>query len=151
MKSQYQDNTLVILGGWNPSIKVGVIAELEASINSILEIDFDWEGTGLEKPTMKSLERTTEFMKSLINKVFAEHELAMQWQFPHIYSNEAGYICIVWDCNTKKLIFRIKYNDIVYRQMEVDIKTSPKKINSRTGVLNAKNHLSLWKWVVNAE
>ena len=59
---------------------------IEKDINSILEIDFDWEGSGLEKPLHQSLDFACKFMKSLVDRVFSDEELATQWISPlHIY------------------------------------------------------------------
>ena len=125
---------------------------IEKDINSILEVDFDWEDSGLEKPSHQSLYVACDIIKSLIDEVFSDEELATQWIDPlHIYSNEAAYICITWKCESRTLIFQIRHDVMKYRLAEVNTNVSPKKIINKTGNLNAKNILAIWKWIINGE
>lgn len=129
-----------------------VQSDIKKDINSILEVDFDWEGSGLEKPSHQSLGLACDIIVSLIDEVFSDEELATQWIDPlHIYSNEAAYICITWKCETKTLIFQIRHDVMKYRQAEVNTNVSPKKIINKTGDLNTENSLAIWKWIINGE
>ncbi len=127
-------------------------SDIEQDINSILEIDFDWEGSGIEKPSHNSLDLACDIIKSLIDEVFSDKELATQWISPlHIYSNEAAYISITWKCESRTLIFQIRHDVMKYRQAEVNTDVSPKKIINKTGDLNTENSLEIWKWIINGE
>ena len=129
-----------------------VKSDIEIDINSILEVDFDWEDSGLEKPSHQSLCFACDIIKSLIDEIFSDEELATQWIDPlHIYSNEAAYICITWKCESRTLIFQIKHDVMKYRQAEVNMDVSPKKINNKIGDLNTENSLAIWKWIINGE
>ena len=129
-----------------------VQSDIEKDINSILEVNFDWEDSGLEKPLHQSLDFACDIIKSLIDEVFSDEKLATQWISPlHIYSNEAAYICITWNCEFRTLIFQIRHDVMKYRQAEVNTDVSPKKIINKTGDLNIENSLEIWKWIINGE
>ncbi len=129
-----------------------VQSDIKKDINSILEVDFDWEDSGLEKPLHQSLYFACGIIESLIDEVFSDEELATQWIDPlHIYSNEAAYICITWKCESKTLIFQIRHDVMKYRQAEVNTNVSPKRIINKTGDLNTENSLAIWKWIINGE
>lgn len=129
-----------------------VKTDIEKDINSILKVDFDWEDSGLEKPSHQSLDFACDIIKSLIDEVFSDEELATQWISPlHIYSNEAAYICITWNCESRTLIFQIRHDVMKYRQAEVNTDVSPKKILNKTGDLNTENSLEIWKWIINGK
>ena len=139
---------------WEPIISRSdkIQSDIEKNINSILAVDFDWEDSGLEKPLHQSLDFARDIIKSLIDKVFSDKELATQWISPlHIYSNEAAYICITWNCESRTLIFQIRHDVMKYRQAEVNTDVSPKKITNKTGDLNTENSLEIWKWIINGE
>ncbi len=129
-----------------------VQSDMKRDINGILEIDFDWEDSGIEKPLHRSLYLACEIIESLIDEVFSDEKLASQWISPlHIYSNEAAYICITWKCESRTLIFQIRHDVMKYRQAEVNTDVSPKKIINKTGDLNTENSLKIWKWIINGE
>ncbi len=51
-------------------------SDIKEDINSILEIDFDWEDSGLEKPLRQSLHSACVIIESLIDDVFSDEEIA---------------------------------------------------------------------------
>ncbi len=127
-----------------------VKSNIEKDIKSILEVDFDWEDSGLEKPSHQSLYFACDIIESLIDEVFSDEELATQWISPlHIYSNEAAYICLTWKCESRTLIFQIRHDVMKYRQAEINTNVSPKNIINKTGDLNTENSLAIWKWIIN--
>ncbi len=117
------------------------LQEIEKSINDIVDIEFDWDGRGFEKPTELTLINAVKIVKELLKQVDSDDCL---WFSPFAYSNEDGYVCIGWHHEDKALHFRIKNNDMNYRK----IWSSSDKTKSEKKQLNLQNCISLWKWLI---
>lgn len=118
------------------------LQKIEKSIIDIVEIEFDWDGRGFEKPTYLTLANAIKIVKELHKQVDAENCL---WFSPFAYSNEDGYVCIGWENENRALHFHTKNDDMDYRK----IWRSPNnKSGFEKGHLNPQNCLSLWKWLI---
>ena len=120
------------------------LQEIKKSINDIVNIEFDWEGRGFEKPNELTLSNALNIMNQLLEKVDSNGYL---WFNPFIYSNEDGYICIGWHNKNQALHFHIKNDNMDYRRIWYSANNV--KSGSEEGHLNPDNCLSLWKWLIN--
>ncbi len=115
----------------------------DISINDIVEIEFDWDGRGFEKPTKLTLTNAIKIVKELLKQVDSDDCL---WFSPFAYSNEDGYVCIGWQNENKALHFHTKNDDMDYRKIWCSANNV--KSESEEGHLNPQNCLSLWKWLI---
>ena len=120
------------------------LQEIEKSINDIVDIEFDWEGRGFEKPTELTLSNAVKIVKELLKQVNSDGCL---WFSPYAYSNEDGYVCIGWHNEGQALHFHIKNNDMDYRK--ISNSANDVESGSEEGHLNPQDCLSLWKWLIN--
>ena len=120
------------------------LQEIEKSINDIVDIEFDWDGRGFEKPSKLTLSNALNIMNQLLEKVDSNGYL---WFNPFIYSNEDGYVCIGWHNESQALHFHIKNDDMDYRKIWCSANNV--KSGSKEGYLNSQNCISLWKWLIN--
>ncbi len=122
------------------------LQEIEKSINDIVDIEFDWEGRGFEKPTKLTLTNAIKIVKELLKQVDSEDCL---WFSPFAYSNEDGYVCIGWQNQNQALHFHIKNENMDYRKIWRSANSV--KSGSEEGYLNPQNCLLLWKWLINEQ
>ena len=119
------------------------LQEIEKSINDIVDIEFDWDGRGFEKPSKLSLTNAIKIVKELLKQVDSDDCL---WFSPFAYSNEDGYVCIGWQNENRSLHFHTKNDDMDYRKIWGSVNSV--KSGSEEGHLNPQNCLSLWKWLI---
>ncbi len=119
------------------------LQEIEKSINDIVDIEFDWDGRGFEKPTELSLTNAVKIVKELLKQVDSDD---CPWFSPFAYSNEDGYVCIGWQDKGKALHFHIKNDDMDYRKIWNSANNV--KSGSEKGYLNPQICLSLWEWLI---
>lgn len=122
------------------------LQEIEKSINDIVDIEFDWDGRGFEKPTELTLTNAVKIVKELLKQVNSDGCL---WFSPYAYSNEDGYVCIGWHNEGQALHFHIKNDDMDYRK--IPNSANDVESGSEEGHLNPQDCLSLWKWLINEQ
>ena len=121
-----------------------LIKDVKKSIDDIVNIDFDWEGRGLEKPNNITVSTSKEIIVHLLIDVFQKKHIN-NWTEPFVYSEEGGYICIGWYQKNKTLYFNIKDKIINYRKLFDSEDGNSRK--SKHDILNKNNCFSIWKWM----
>ncbi len=122
------------------------LREIEKSINDIVEIEFDWDGRGFERPTELTLTNAIKIVKELLKQVDSDN---YPWFSPFAYSDEDGYVCIGWQNENRALYFHTKNDNADYRKIWHSADNI--KLGSEEGDLNPQNYLSLWKWLIDEQ
>ena len=118
--------------------------DIKTAIDDIVNIDFDWEGRGLEMPNDITISTSKKIMEHLITQVFKKKHID-NWIEPFVYSEEDGYICIGWYHKNKTLYLNIKDKVIKYRKLFNSDNDNSRK--SKQGILHNHNCFSIWRWM----
>lgn len=119
-----------------------LLRDMLSEIESLLE--YDWDEIDYRKPTPEDIKRSKEVLTEFVSIIDSE---GYSLKRPHISNFEEGGASIKWKIGERTLYLEITQNESGFSKVW---RESGKRLGIER-ILQKKDYLRLWKWIINEE